>query len=76
MGVVTVTIDDDVEKRFREKLEEIGNEKGAMGKAVSEALENWIKEKNNEEKPRWLEIAEEGIELGGEEFDREEAHER
>lgn len=75
MGVVTVTIDDEVEERFREKLEELDSGKGAMGKAISEALEKWIRE-NDSGKRRWEEIAEEGLELGGEDFDRDEANER
>jgi len=75
MGVVTVTIDDEVEERFREKLKQQGAGKGAMGEAVSEALEKWINE-NESEKRDWEKIAEEGLELGGEDFDREKANER
>lgn len=75
MGVVTVTIDDEVEERFREKLDEMNNGKGAMGEAVSEALEKWIRE-NNSNKRKWEKIAEEGLELGGKDFDRDEANER
>ena len=76
MGVVTVTIDDDVEERFRETLEEIGNEKGAMGEAVSEALERWMKEKESSGTKRWKEIMEEGIEMGEIDFNRDDLHER
>ncbi|MFB6199505.1 MAG: hypothetical protein ABEJ83_01385 [Candidatus Nanohaloarchaea archaeon] len=75
MGVVTVSIDDSVEERFREKLEELGNPKGAMGDAVSEALENWLQQKDRE-KREWQEIMEEGIELGEIDFERENLHER
>lgn len=73
MGVITVSIDDKVEERFREELEKRGNRKGRMGELVSEAIRSWLE---NEDKPRWMEIAEEGIPLGDIEFDREEAHER
>lgn len=76
MGVVTVTIDDEVEERFREKLEELGNEKGAMGEAVSEALDKWIRYKQNEGRKKWKEIMEEGIEMGELDFERDELHER
>ena len=75
MGIVTVTIDDEVEEKFREKLEEMGDEKGAMGEAVSEALEKWIEEKESG-KMKWQKLAEEGLELGGMDFDRDEANER
>lgn len=75
MGVVTVSIDDDVEERFREKLDELGNEKGAMGEAISEALDVWMR-RTKDEKLEWQRIAEEGVEMGGEEFDRDEANER
>ncbi len=38
IGVLNITIDD-VEKRFREKLDEMGTGKGAVGERVSEALD-------------------------------------
>ena len=43
MGVINVKISDDTEKSFRmELLERMGYRKGIMGKAVDEALRNWI----------------------------------
>jgi len=76
MGVITVSIDDDVEKRFREKLEELGNEKGKMGEAISEAVEKWINQKEKRE-DRLRTIMSEGVNLGKDfEFDREKANER
>jgi len=74
MGIITVSIDDEVEERFRDKLEQMGNEKGKMGEAISEALENWIRE--NKDRKKWKDIAEEGLEMGELEFNRDELHER
>jgi hypothetical protein len=42
MGVVILTIEEDVKQRFRKKLYELDCDKGAMGEAISEALDKWI----------------------------------
>lgn len=44
MGRLTITIDDDVEYRFREMARKhFGTRFGAIKKAVEEALEDWMK---------------------------------
>jgi len=46
MGVINVRVEDEVEMAFRRKVLEVkGKEKGALGKAVEEAMELWIKQK-------------------------------
>ncbi|WP_181391186.1 hypothetical protein ACKUB1_07285 [Methanospirillum stamsii] len=43
MGTVTISLSDDVEKRFRETItRECGNKKGALSNAITEAIELWI----------------------------------
>ncbi|WP_167887058.1 MULTISPECIES: hypothetical protein [unclassified Thermococcus] len=45
MGVITVKIPDEVEVEFRKKILEIyGARKGALGKAITEAIELWLQE--------------------------------
>ena len=50
MGILTVSVDDDVEKKFRELVErKYGKIRGALGVAVTEAMKLWIKKVESEE---------------------------
>ena len=43
MGTITVSIDDDVEKKFREMAGKIYHKrKGYLGRAITEAMRQWI----------------------------------
>jgi hypothetical protein len=58
MGTITISIDDATEKKFREVASRrIGDRKGSLGKATTEALELWIRTQTQEE------IAQEGLHL-------------
>ena len=49
MGVVTISINDETERRFREAVRaRLGERKGTLGKAVEEALSEWIEAKKTE----------------------------
>ncbi len=53
MGVITVKIPDDLEVKFRKKILDVyGVKKGALGKAITEAIELWLEkhEKSEERK--------------------------
>ena len=51
VGVITVSVDDEVEKRFRELVvEKYGRIRGALGVAVTEAMKLWIKKVERERK--------------------------
>jgi predicted transcriptional regulator len=64
MGTITISIDDETEKRFREVARRrIGDRKGSLGKATTEALELWIRAHTQEE------IARDGLALLGQGFD-------
>lgn len=44
MGVITVKVNDDLEKRFRKTVSDRkGLHKGVLGNAVEEAMEDWVK---------------------------------
>ena len=46
MGKLLVTIDDDLEKKFRlEVVERFGGRKGDIKKAIEEAIARWITER-------------------------------
>ena len=74
MGVVTVSIDDEVEKRLREKIDD---SKGVLGQTISDAIKEWI-ERDEEENARkkGKEIIKEGFEMGEIQYEnRSELHE-
>ncbi len=66
MATITITVDDEVEKKFRaEVLEHNGNSKGVLGQAVTEALKIWIEQKVQEDLAQELKrTMESGYEMG------------
>ena len=49
MGVITISIDDDIERRFRAVArKKMGEGKGYLGKATTEALETWLVKQDQE----------------------------
>lgn len=50
MTTITISVDDEVEKKFREAAKRvIGDRKGFLGRAVTEAMRLWMKEKSQAE---------------------------
>lgn len=49
MGIITVSVDDAVEKEFRKIVEEKGGRKGDLGKAITDAMKKWTDEKRQKE---------------------------
>ncbi|MFB6216623.1 MAG: hypothetical protein ABEJ72_06615 [Candidatus Aenigmatarchaeota archaeon] len=72
---MTISIDDEVEERLRE---EISGEKGSMGAAISEALRQWLDDRDVKMKEeRALERLEDGFNMGETQYERRsELHER
>ncbi|MDO8872348.1 MAG: hypothetical protein Q7V05_06420 [Methanoregula sp.] len=66
MGTITISINDDTEKRFREAAKKkLGERKGYLGKATTEALECWVRKQTQEEVARdALVLLETGHHLG------------
>ncbi len=62
MGTITICIDDATEQRFREIAKDLlGEKKGYLGRAVTEAIALWIRDKEQET------IAREGLAILGKE---------
>jgi hypothetical protein len=66
MGTITISVDDDTEKRFRNAArKKLGERKGYLGKATTEALECWILKQTQEEIARdALALLETGYPIG------------
>jgi hypothetical protein len=70
MGTITLTVRDDVEERFRKMVgERSSRKKGSLGRAVTEAMELWIHDKEQEEvSKRALELMEQSFDMGERRF--------
>ncbi|MBS3096271.1 hypothetical protein J4480_02420 [Candidatus Woesearchaeota archaeon] len=79
MGIITISMKDEVEKELRQTAKsEIGEGKGALGKAIEEAVKRWIEEKRQEEiAKRAMEMMNKGLYLlKGWKFNRDELYDR
>lgn len=51
MGKINISLDDDVEEKFRKAVfQRMGMKKGNISKALEEAIEHWIKTYNFDKK--------------------------
>ena len=79
MGTITISVDDETERKFREVAARVhGKRKGALGEATTEALDHWVKEKMQEEISRTaLGLMEKEYDLGARHYrTREDLHGR
>ncbi len=81
MGTRTITfsVNSDVEQRFRRIAKAThSNKKGYLGKALTEAMEKWTQEKEQQDSvAASLLLLERGVDLGGLRYKhREELHDR
>lgn len=67
MATITVNIQDGVAREFREVVKQkMGEHKGVLGKAIEEALRQWIHERRQKQiSQEMLELMDEGIDMGG-----------
>ena len=79
MATITISVDDDVDKQFRETAKKVmGEKKGFLGRAVMEAMRLWVQEKSQAEIARTaLELMEEEYHFGTRHYSsRKELHDR
>lgn len=79
MGTMTVGVNDMTETKFRKAVKNtLGEGKGKLGKALTEAMEKWAEEAEQEElRKRALARLEKGYHLGGKTYKhRSELYER
>jgi hypothetical protein len=79
MTVMTITVDDETEAKFRaEVAEHLGTGKGKLGKAVTEALLLWIGKVRQDELSSELKtLMKDGFEMGSIRYSRRrDLHER
>ena len=74
MATITINIDDDTAKRFREAVSDTyGTGKGQLGRAAGEALDSWARERRIAQvRKRALAILDKGFDLKGVKFNRKE----
>ncbi len=66
MGTMTVSVEDSVEQRFRERaMQKFGKRKGFLGEAVTQAMEQWIEKQGQDAVSKTIEYLEKGLKLGG-----------
>ncbi len=76
---LTVSVDLNVEKRFRKVAKALhGKKKGYLGRALTEAMDQWTKDKEHSDSvAAALQLLDEGVDLGGLKYKhRDELHER
>ncbi len=76
MGTITVNVNSETEKNFRTKVQQFyGRKKGTLGKALSEAMQEWVSRKTSLE--RCMELLKKGSPMGKITYKkREELHDR
>lgn len=74
---MTINLDENIEKEFKEKARlKYGKRKGSLAKAMNEALEEWLKNDNNDMLKENLELLGKGIRMKKWKFNREDLYER
>lgn len=65
-ATITVNVSSESEQRFRKTVKKmLGEEKGVLGKAISEALDLWVKEKELEDiRRKAIETLNKGFHMG------------
>ena len=79
MATITISVNDEVEKEFRETVKKkLGNGKGVLGKAVEEALQKWMHdEKQRRIAAEMKEMMDKGLySLKGWKFNRDDIYDR
>ncbi len=74
---ITVSVDEEVEKSFREAAgRRYGKRKGYLGKAITEAMKEWSEKSRESAEVKFLDLLEKGARMKKWKFNREELHDR
>lgn len=74
---ITVNVEEEVETEFRKQAgRKFGKKKGYLGKAITEAMKEWTKKRNQDIDNRFLAIMKEGVKTKKWKFNRAELYER
>jgi len=65
MGVITISINDEIEKKLRNLASVKFRKKGQLSIAITEALKEWIEKGKEEDLAKSLSLLERGIDMGG-----------
>lgn len=78
MGTITINVNDKSEMKFRNAAKIVyGTGKGTLGKAATEAIEDWANRKTTGNEAKMLELLEKGFKMGKIKYKtREELHDR
>ncbi len=78
MGTITINVKNETEKKFRKIAgARYGKRKGALGEAVTEALDLWTRTNSKKSVIKAMELLEKGIDMGKLKYkSRDELHER
>ena len=78
MRIITVSVDDKVEKKFREIAALVhGKKKGYLGKAITEAMRLWMETHEKSTIAKVVKMLDKGFYMGGVTYKkREELHRR
>jgi hypothetical protein len=74
---MTVNVNEDVANEFRKHASlKYGKKKGYLGRAITEAMKEWSRMRNESLENQFLELLEMGIKMKKWKFNRDELHER
>ena len=74
---ITVNLNEEVENEFSKKAAlKYGKRKGYLGKAITEAMDQWIRSLDSDVEAQSLKMLKEGIKMKKWKFKREDLYER
>jgi hypothetical protein len=74
---ITVNVEWETESEFREAaIRRYGTKKGYLGKAITEAMKEWIKKRDGDVETEAMKLLKAGIKMKKWNFNREELYER
>lgn len=74
---ITVNVEEEVDNEFRKQASlKYGKRKGYLGKALTEAMKEWVRKRDADIDAKALKLLKEGIKMKKWQFNREELYER